>query len=126
MISTTLCVFFFFSNTFLRELFLRIWLVSTKMIPVKHFQRPEFAKLNPSKCFRIKDSEKYNSENIFKNNVFTHWFDNQNDNATTILNIKSTLPTVVHSAVFTGHLVFTCKIVGLIFRNDNSLIMRRE
>ena len=46
------------STTFLRELFLRIWLASTKMNPVKRFQRPEFAKLNPAKYFRIKDSEK--------------------------------------------------------------------
>ena len=34
--------------------------------------------------------------------------------------------TVVHSAVFTGHLVYACVVVALIFCNDNSLIMRRE
>ena len=33
---------------------------------------------------------------------------------------------VVHSAVFTEHLVHACVVVALIFRNDNSLIMRRE
>ena len=37
-----------------------------------------------------------------------------------------TLGTVVHSAVFTGHLVYACVVVALIFRNDNLLIMRRE
>ena len=47
-----------FSDTFLPELFLRIWPVSTKINPVKRFQRPEFAKINPAKYFRIKDSEK--------------------------------------------------------------------
>ena len=34
--------------------------------------------------------------------------------------------TDVHSAVFTGHLVYACVVVALIFRNDNSLIMKRE
>ena len=34
--------------------------------------------------------------------------------------------TDVHSAVFTGHLVYACVVVALIFRKDNSLIMRRE
>ena len=34
--------------------------------------------------------------------------------------------TVVHSAVFTGDLVYTCVVVKLIFLNNNSLIMRRE
>ena len=34
--------------------------------------------------------------------------------------------TALHSAVFTGHLVHTCVVVALIFRNNNSLIMRRE
>ena len=34
--------------------------------------------------------------------------------------------TVVHSAVFTGHLVYACVVVALIFRDNNSLIMRRE
>ena len=33
--------------------------------------------------------------------------------------------TVVHSAVFTGHLVYACVVVALIFCNNNSLIMRR-
>ena len=28
--------------------------------------------------------------------------------------------------MFTGHLVYACVVVALIFRNDNSLIMRRE
>ena len=37
-----------------------------------------------------------------------------------------TSTTVVHSAVFTGHLVYACVVVALIFRNGNSLIMRRE
>ena len=34
--------------------------------------------------------------------------------------------TLVHSAVFTGHLVYVCVVVALIFRNDDSFIMRRE
>ena len=34
--------------------------------------------------------------------------------------------TVVHSAVFMGHLAYACVVVVLIFHNDNSLIMRRE
>ena len=34
--------------------------------------------------------------------------------------------TVIHSAVFTGHLVYVCVVVALIFRNDNLLIMRQE
>ena len=34
--------------------------------------------------------------------------------------------TVVHSLMFTGHLVYVCVVVALIFRNDNSLIVRRE
>ena len=33
---------------------------------------------------------------------------------------------VVHSAVFTRHLVYTCVGVALISRNDKSLIMSRE
>ena len=33
--------------------------------------------------------------------------------------------TVVHSAVFTGHLVYACVVVTLIFCNDNLLIVRR-
>ena len=36
------------------------------------------------------------------------------------------MDTVVHSAVFTGHLVYACVIVALIFRYDSSLIMKRE
>ena len=34
--------------------------------------------------------------------------------------------TDVHSAVFTGHLVYACVVVALIFCNNNSLIMMRE
>ena len=34
--------------------------------------------------------------------------------------------TVVHFALFTGHLVYACVLVTLIFRNDNAAIMRRE
>ena len=34
--------------------------------------------------------------------------------------------TVVHSAVFTEHLVYACVVVTLIFRNDNSLTLRQE
>ena len=34
--------------------------------------------------------------------------------------------TVVQSPVFTGQLVYACVVVKLIFRNDNSLITRRE
>ena len=36
------------------------------------------------------------------------------------------LKTSIHSSVFTGHLVYACVAVAFIFRNDNSLIMRRE
>ena len=38
-----------------------------------------------------------------------------------MIRYDQTLYAVVHSALFTGHLVVT-----LIFRNDNSLSMRRE
>ena len=34
--------------------------------------------------------------------------------------------TVVYTAVFTGNSVYTCVVVVLFFRNDNSLIKRRE
>ena len=34
--------------------------------------------------------------------------------------------TAIHSVVFTGHLVYACVVVALIFSNDNSLIMTRE
>ena len=38
----------------------------------------------------------------------------------------ATRHTIVHSAVFTGHLVYACVVVALIFCNNNSLIMMRE
>ena len=41
--------------------------------------------MNSAKYFKFKDSQKYNLQNIFKNNLSSHWFDNQNDNGTAIL-----------------------------------------
>ena len=43
-----------------------------------------------------------------------------------IFSIIANMVTVVHSTVFTGHLVYACILVTLIFHNDNSLIMRQE
>ena len=43
-----------------------------------------------------------------------------------IFSIIANMVTVVHSTVFTGHLVYSCIAVTLIFRNENSLIMRQK
>ena len=59
----------------------------------------------------------YNLINIFLQKSYRKW------GRETFVEIYNT---VVHSALFTGHLVYTCILVTLIFRNDNAVIMRRE
>ena len=56
-------MYYLFSDKFLRDFllrdfFLRIWSVFTKINPVKLFQGAKFAKINPAKYFKIKDSQK--------------------------------------------------------------------
>ena len=53
-------------------------------------------------------------------------FPHSNENIEAVREACTVLLTVVHSAVFAGHLVYACVVVVLIFRNGNSLIMRRE
>ena len=70
-------------------------------------------------------SIKFPHQNIAKE-VFRQFFFSRSISSTLKNSKLKVNNTVVHSAVFTGHLVYACVVIKFIFRNDNSLIMRRE